>query len=115
MDRPLLSQVQKELIGAGVRELEGISDFLAGLRAAVQTAQDTGVIFCGQALHDGDANHGGQCLQLRVLGVMSSFWGAFGRVWVHVRVSWRYTLAFLYPQKAGHPCRASPKKPSASS
>lgn len=64
MDRPLLSQVQQELIGARVRQLERVSDFLAGLRAAVQTAQDAGVIFCGQGLHDGDANHGGQYLQL---------------------------------------------------
>ena len=94
MDRPLLSQVQQELIGTRVRQLERVSDFLAGLRAAVQTAQDAGVIFCGQALHDGDANHGGQCLQLRVLGVMSSFRGAFERMWVQVRVSWGYTLAF---------------------
>lgn len=70
MDRPLLSQVQQELIGARVRQLERVSDFLAGLRAAVQTAQNAGVIFCGQALHDGDANHGGAYLQLRGMDVM---------------------------------------------
>ena len=45
MDRPLLSQVQQELIGARVRELEGVRDFLAGLGAATQAAQDAGVIF----------------------------------------------------------------------
>jgi hypothetical protein len=65
----------------------------------VQTAQDTGVIFCGQALHDGDANHGGQCLQLRLLGVMSSFWGRFRRVWVQVCRKCGYTLAFSWVQK----------------
>ena len=59
MDRPLLSQVQQELIGARVRELEGVRDFLAGLGAATQAAQDASVIFCGHALHDGNANHGG--------------------------------------------------------
>ena len=31
---------------------------------------------------------------LRELGVMSSFRGAFERMWVQVRVSWGYTLAF---------------------
>ena len=36
---------------------------------------------------------------LRGLGVMSSFRGCFGRVWVHVRVSWRYTLAVSLLQK----------------
>ena len=75
MDRPLLSQVQQELIGARVRQLERVSDFLAGLRAAVQTAQNAGVIFCGQALHDGDANHGGAYLQLRGMGCYVKFSG----------------------------------------
>ena len=36
---------------------------------------------------------------LHDLGVMSSFWGCFGRVWVQVRVFWDYTLAVSLLQK----------------